>query len=144
MRKRSAAHVKSPVKEHVDNRLPFLNGHLVEHPIAQDARVVYEYVDPSKGIHCCLNNARRRIPLCDTVGIFDGNAARRLDFPDESPRDAVILRRSSKTRTDIINYNACALRSRCERKLPTYAPARTGDNDNFILEPLNHPILPHS
>src|SRR5262245_47433119 len=80
--RRGARDVEGTVEVHVDDRAPFLERHIEEEAVAQDAGVVYDDVYGLIGIESTLDDPVRGFPRSDAIGAGDGLAAFRLDLVD--------------------------------------------------------------
>ena len=67
----------------IDDRLPVLREHVVEHLVAQDAGGVEYDVQPAKGVARLLDHRQAIVELGDRAVIGRRLAARRLDLVDD-------------------------------------------------------------
>jgi hypothetical protein len=52
---------------HVNDGFPFIGAHVEEKPVAEDAGIVDDAVDPAEIVKCRINDAMRGIPFRDAL-----------------------------------------------------------------------------
>ena len=58
-----------------DDVVPLLGGHVDEHPVAEDAGVVDQHVEPAEGVDGGLDDPTGGVVVADVVAVGDGFAA---------------------------------------------------------------------
>ena len=66
-----------------DDRVPLLLGGVHQHPVADEARVVDQDVEPAEGVDRLLHHRGRLLEVRDVRTVGDGLAAERLDLGDD-------------------------------------------------------------
>ena len=72
-----------PLEVDLDDRVPLCLGHVGEHPVAQDAGVVDDDVEPAEAVDRALHHPTGGLEVADVVGVGDGLAAHALDLVDD-------------------------------------------------------------
>ena len=68
---------------HPDDRVPLLDRHVDEHPVADDAGVAHHGVETAEGVDRLRDEAAGAVPVADVVAVDDGLAAGRDDLVDD-------------------------------------------------------------
>ena len=71
----STTDVKAAIQMHFHHRIPFVNAHFVEKPVAQNTSVIDHHINAAIIFHRHLNNASSAQGVGDTVGVGNGFAA---------------------------------------------------------------------
>src|SRR5439155_10295161 len=136
MRRSGARDVERAVEVHLDDRAPFLDRHIEEEAVAQDAGVIDHHIELSKRIDRGLDNPVGRFPLGDAVGVRDRRAAGGADLVDHLLRRAGVAAFAFHRGADIVHQHACAGGGEREREIAADAAARAGDERGFTFEEL--------
>jgi hypothetical protein len=127
----------------VDDRTPFLQAHVEEEAVAQDAGIVDHPVDAPEGVERALNDTAGTVPIGDAVGTGGGFAAKRPDLVDHLlcwPGVATFARHRC---ADIVDHHARAVcrHRQCEVAANSAAGARDHDHLAFQHSARHHSPL---
>ena len=67
MRDRGARDVEGAIEVHLDDRVPFLDRHVMEHAVAQDAGIVHDDIDTAEIVDRILHHALGVVPVRDAA-----------------------------------------------------------------------------
>ena len=143
MRHRGAADIEGAVQVHLDDRVPFLGRHVVEHAVAQDAGVVHNHVDATEIVDRRLHDLLRIFPLGDAVGVRH-RAALAVGLGDlrhHLLRRADIVALAGDRRADIVHHHLGAVRRQADRRRAADAAPRAGDHGDLAVKHSSHSLL---
>ena len=80
VRGRVTGRAEMTLQVHRDDGVPLQLGHVDEHAVAQDARVVHEHVEVAERLDRLVDEPLRTVPVRDAVDVGDGLAAHRDDL----------------------------------------------------------------
>ena len=81
-----------PFQVHADHCVPLVLAHVVDHPVAQDPRVVHDDVQTTELTDGLVNKRFRLPPIGDVCAVGDRLSARRSYFVHNLLRRALFLR----------------------------------------------------
>ena len=132
--RRGARDVERAVQMHVDHRLPFLDRHVEEEAVAQDAGVIHDHVDPAEGINRGLDDAVGGLPLGHAVGVRHRRAAFGLDFLDHFLCRPGVLAFARDRGADVVDDHLGAPCRHGQREIAPDAAAGACHNDDFVFQ----------
>jgi len=107
----------------VDDRVPLIFGHVCQHSVAQNARVVDDDVERAKGIDRGLNQALRAFERRHAVAVGDRLATERLDLFDNLLRRAGVAAGAINAAAKVVDDDLRTMRCKAERMLAADAAA---------------------
>src|SRR5688572_31082930 len=129
-----------PAEMNADHGIPFLHARADEHPVADEARVVYQHIEPAEGVDGRLHQAPGALPVGDVIAVRYGLTARRADLVDHGLRDRGIAPFTGECGAEIVDDDLRALPRKRERIGPPQPAARAGDDDHPPLTYPRHPL----
>jgi hypothetical protein len=100
--------------------------HVEEHPVAQEAGVVHEDVEPAPLLEAAPDHGERVVPIGDVAAVGHRVATRSADLVDHRVgRARLTLTREREP--EVVHHDLHALPRQRERVRPTEAAPRAGD-----------------
>ena len=122
-----------PGQMHVDDGLPILREHVVEHLVAQDAGGVEHDVQPAERVARLLHHLQAVVEFVDIAVIGDRVAAGRLDLVDDVLRRRRVVALAGAAGAGIVDDDLGAVRRHQFRDLAPDPAARAGaDRDASV------------
>jgi 16S rRNA C967 or C1407 C5-methylase (RsmB/RsmF family) len=115
---------------HVDDRVPLLVAHLLDHAVPGVAGVVDQDVAAAEGVDGSLHHPLAEILCRDVAVARHRTPAHRLDHR--------LDRLEARRLVEVVDHHRRAIARQPQRDLPPDAPARSGDDRHLAVE------LPHS
>jgi hypothetical protein len=115
---------------HLDHGVPFLDRHVDEHAVAQDAGIVHQHVDRPEGVDRRLDEAPRPVVVRDVVAVGDGLAPHGADLVDHfagRPRRGAA---PVHLAAEVVDHDLGALAGVEQGVLTADATARSSDDDD--------------
>ena len=112
----------------VDDRVPLRLGHVGDHPVAEDARVVDEHVQLAERVDRGLDQALAALPVGAAVGVRHRLAAHRLDLLDHLLRGTRVGPRPVLRTAEVVDHDLGALTREEERVLAPDPATGAGDD----------------
>jgi hypothetical protein len=134
-RAEGAAHVDP------DDRVPFVDAHVDEHPVADDAGVAHERVEAAPGVECLLDHRAGGVEIAHVVAVDHGFATGGDDRIDHLLGRARVVAVSCERGADVVDDDLGSRRR--ERQGVGTAQSASGSRDDHhsvIADP--HPSLP--
>ena len=122
------------VQMHLDDGVPFVQAHLVEKAVTQDAGVVHHHIDATKMIQGCLHDAVGTGRLAHAVGVGHGLAAQGLDFVDHLLRGAGIGALTGDGCANVIDHQAGAFARHGQGNVTANAATRARHHHDLALD----------
>ena len=116
------------------DRIPFLFGHVGEHPIAQDAGVVDEDVEVAELGDRRVDEALGTLPARHVVGVGDRMASQRTDLGSDLLGGSLIAALAVVRPAEVVDDHLGALLGEQQRVLPTDPASGTGDDRDSSVE----------
>ena len=123
---------------HGDDRVELLLGHVDEHPVAEDARVVDHDVEPSEGVDRRLDDAARSGVVRDVVGVGDRLTPQGRDLVHDLLCGAGVRARPIDGAAEIVDDHARTLASEGKRVLAPDTPTSPRDDDDTTFADARH------
>ena len=128
----------------VDDRVPLGLGHVGDHAVAQDARVVDEHVQLAERVDRGLDQALAALPVGAAVGVRHRLAAHRLDLLDHLLRGTGVgARRRPRAPPRSLTTTLAPSRAKssaCSRPIPRPAPVMTATRPSSVPIAENSPV----
>ena len=106
-----------------------------KHAVANDARVVYQNVQPAEGVDRGLDQAFGLLPVGDVRPTGDGFASGGGDLVDDALRGAAAAGgRAVQAHADVVDHHTRALGGERQRVRAPDAAARTRHDDHAAVE----------
>ena len=105
------------------DRVPLGLGHVDDHAVAQDARVVHQHVQIAERVDRLLHEPLRAVPVGDVLAVDDGLAAERLDLLDDLHRRARVAALAVHVAAEVVDDDLRALAREQQRVLAARARA---------------------
>jgi len=116
-----------------DDRVPLLLGGVDQHPVAHEAGIVHEDVEPAEGVDGLPHHLRGLREVGHVRAVGDGPSAERLDLGDDLVgRRLGLLARERDT--EVVDHDGRTLTSELEGMRAADAAARSGDDGNASIE----------
>ena len=129
-----AADVESAVQVHVDHGVPFLEAHLVEHAIAQDAGVIDHAVKLAE-IADRVGHHRLRVFITrDAAEVGDRLATHGFDFAHHFFGRCAFDVGAVGAGTEIVHHHFGASGRHCQRKVAANATSTASHQYHFTVE----------
>ena len=119
---------------HGDDRVPLVLFHVHEHPVAQDAGVVDEDVEPAERVDRVLDEAAGAGEVGDVLAVGDGLAARGLDLGDDLLRRRQVGALAGERAAEVVDDDLRAGRGERERVRAADAAPGAGDDRDLARE----------
>ena len=120
---------------HRDDGIELVLTGVGDHPVAHNAGIVDQNVEPTERIDRGLDQSCRLVPIGDIRATGDGFPTGRNDFINNALRGATTAgRRSIQSHTDVVDHNLCAFSGEGQRMCSTDSTTGTGDDDNPTIE----------
>ena len=126
---------------HVDDRVPFLLGHVGQHAVAQDAGVVDDDVQIAERLDRRVDQALRALPRRHTVAVGDCLAAHALDLLHDLLGRAEIAARTVDRGAHVVDHHVGAVGREAEGVFAPDAPAGAGHDGDAPFTQLAHLAL---
>ena len=126
---------------HGDHRVPLTLGHVDDHPVAQDPRVVDEDVQVAVRVDGLPDEPFRAVPIGDVLAIHDGVTAHGLDLFDDLHRGTRVTAFAVHVAAEVVDHDLGAFGGEQQRVLTAETARRTGDDRNPSVE-CTHPSSP--
>ncbi len=134
VRRRRARDVERAVEVHVDHRAPFLDRHVEEEAVAQDAGVVHHRVDTPEIVERRLHDAIGRGPVGHTVAAGGRGAAGGANFLDHSLGRPGVRAFALDRGAEVVDQYFGAGRGHGEREVASDAATGAGDEHHLAFE----------
>ena len=132
-----------PLEVHGDDGVELVLAGVGEHPVAHDARVVHQDVEPAERVDRGLDEALGLRPVGDVGAAGDGFATGSGDLVDDTLRGAAAARRRAvEADADVVDHDARALGGERQRMRAPDAAARTRHDDHAAVEQSHIRCLP--
>src|SRR5690625_4832655 len=116
-----------------DDRIPFRFGHVGEHTVPEDARIVDDHVERSIGVDRRGDQVLCTIPGRDVIAVGDGRSAGRLDLVDDGLRGSRVATGAVHVPAEIVHDDPGTLFSEHQRVLTADSSAGPGDDADAVL-----------
>ncbi len=123
---------------HVDDRVPFLLGHVHQHPITQDAGIVDQHVEIPEGLHRGVDQALRAFPRRHTVSVGDGFAAHSFDLLDHLFGRRKVAAAAVDVAAEVVDDHLRTVRGQAQRVLPPDTPTGASDDGHAAFTESAH------
>src|ERR1700722_14207971 len=128
MRRGGTRDIERTVKVHVEDRLPFVDGHVEEHPITHDPGIVDHAIDTTEGIDGGLDEGRGSRGVGKAGGVGAGWPARRGDLSGHLLRGPRLA-----GPTHVVDDDLGAVCRERQREITADAAARAGHDHYLVL-----------
>jgi hypothetical protein len=118
----------------VDDRVPFLLGHVHDHPVPQDPGVVHQHVQVAERVDRGLDEALGPFPVGHVVHVGHALAAHGLDLVDHLLRRRPVVAGPVDVAAEVVDHDLGALGGEEQRVLAAEATSCTGDDGNAAVE----------
>ena len=122
-----------------DDRIPLFLGHVHEHAVAQDARVVDEDVELAECLDRGVDHSLATLPARDVVAVRDRLAAHLLDLVHDLLGRRLVATGAVGVAPEVVDDDLGAFRGKEQRMLPADAAPGTRDDRNAPLESPHEP-----
>ena len=119
---------------HLDDRVPLLFGHVDEHPVAQDARVVDEDVEIAERLDRGVDEALRTFPVGDVVAVDDRLATTGADLLDHLLSRGDVGPGAVVRRAEVVDDDLGTFGGEVQGMLAADAAPGAGDDRNASVE----------
>jgi len=136
MRDGRAADIKGAVKMHLHYRVELFGRHIVEHAIAQNARVVHHHVNAAKTVDRLLHHRLSVIPTGHAAAVRH-RAAGSVglgDFGDDALRWPVIVAFAGHARADVVDHDLSAIGGEGNRRRAPNSATGTSNDGNLAIQ----------
>jgi hypothetical protein len=123
---------------YLDDRVPFGLGHVDEHPITQDARIVDQPIQPAERVDRGLDETSAALPVGDVVGVDHRLAAHPADLLDDLVGRARGRTRTGAVAAQVVDDDAGTLAGELERVLAADAAPRPRHDDDPTIHDSSH------
>ena len=130
-----ATHIVAAVEMHIDDAVPVLVRHLVEHHVAQDSGGIDNRVQAFERVPRLFDYVPHARAAGHRIGIRDGLSTRCLDLARDDfcwPCRAFVA--ASNAAAQIVHHHASALARGQERTLLADAVCPAGDENNLAFQ----------
>ena len=107
-----------------DDGVPVLDGHVEDHPVAQDARVVDHDVQIAVLVDGRIDDPLGAVEVGDVVAVGDGLATRGADLVDDLAGRAARRAGAVELGADVVDDHVCALAGERQRVLAAEPASR--------------------
>ena len=130
---------KRALQVHGNHRVPLGLGHVHQHPVPQDARVVDDHVQAPVGVDRQVDHRLGLGEIGDVATIGDRLAARLDDLGDRLMRGTIILTAFAPAiAAEVVHHHLGAVLGQHQRMLAPDASAGTGHQTDASLTQLCH------
>ena len=119
-----------PFEMHADDGIPLLFARREQHAIAEEPRVVDEYVEGAERFDAALDEVTGAFPIGDVVGVRDGFATRRDDLVDNVLGRSLIAARPVARDAEVVDDDLGAFAAKRERMFAADPTTGSGDDDD--------------
>ena len=136
MRHGGAGDIEGAIQMHLDHRVPFLDRHVVEHAVAQDAGVVHHHVDAAEIVDRVLHHLLGVFPACHAAGVGDraAGAVRLGDLGNDALRRAGIAALTGHRAADVVDHDLGAVGGQFQRRGAPDPAAGPRDDRDFPIK----------
>ena len=128
-----------PLEVHPDHRVPLLLGGVDEHPVADEAGVVDQDVEPAEGVDRLLHHRRGLREVGHVGAVGDRPATGRLDRGDDLVGRRLARALAGRQRDAVVvDHDRRAVRRELERVRAADAATRAGDDRDATLQQASH------
>ena len=121
-----------------DHRVPLLLGGVHQHPVAHEAGVVDQDVEPAELVDRLLHHRRGLLEVGHVGAVRHRPAARRLDRGDDLVGRRLPRALAGERDAVVVDHDGRAVRGQLERVRPADAAARSGDDRDATLQQSSH------
>ena len=117
-----------PAQVHPYDGVPFIDRHVDQHAVAQNAGVVHQHIDAPERVNGRVNQAPGALVVRHIIAVGHRLAAHGPHLVDHLPRRPVRRTGAVDFGPEVVDHDLGALAGELESVLPSDAPAPSGDD----------------